>query len=90
LNLFWFPYNQISFQVDRKIRKATAQGYRNLVERLKFSLKTKPWLKALKASDTMVQWVDERVDYDPFLTVPQPSNPWITDDTSLWTLNTDT
>ncbi|KAK6055629.1 regulator of G protein signaling domain protein [Cooperia oncophora] len=38
----------------------------------------------------MVQWVDQRVDYDPFLTAPQPSNPWITDDTNLWTLNTDT
>ncbi|WKX91582.1 hypothetical protein Q1695_009982 [Nippostrongylus brasiliensis] len=77
-------------KVDRRLRKATAQGYRNLVDRLKFSLKTKPWLKALKASDTMVQWVDQRVDYDPFLTAPQPSNPWITDDTNLWTLNTDT
>ncbi|KAJ1349088.1 hypothetical protein KIN20_004537 [Parelaphostrongylus tenuis] len=77
-------------KVDRRIRKATVQSYRNLVDRLKFSLKTKPWLKALKASDTMVQWVDQRVDYDPFLTAPQPSNPWITDDTNLWTLNTDT
>uniref|UniRef100_A0A1I7XEX4 FGE-sulfatase domain-containing protein n=1 Tax=Heterorhabditis bacteriophora TaxID=37862 RepID=A0A1I7XEX4_HETBA len=38
----------------------------------------------------MVQWVDQRVDYDPFLTAPQPSNPWITDDTNLWALNTDT
>ncbi|KAE9419725.1 hypothetical protein Angca_005824, partial [Angiostrongylus cantonensis] len=77
-------------KVDRRLRKATAQSYRNLVERLKFSLKTKPWLKALKASDTMVQWVDQRVDYDPYLTAPQPSNPWITDDTNLWALNTDT
>ncbi|CAD6197853.1 unnamed protein product [Caenorhabditis auriculariae] len=77
-------------KTERKIRKPTTQAYRNLVDRLKFSLKTKPWLKALKASDTMVTWVDQRVDYDPFLTAPQPSNPWLTDDTGFWTLNTDT
>ncbi|CAJ0944115.1 unnamed protein product, partial [Mesorhabditis belari] len=76
-------------KVERRLRKATAAGYRNLVERLKFSIKTKPWLKALKASDTMVQWVDQLHDYDPLLAQPQPSNPWITDDTQLWTLNTD-
>ena len=28
-------------------------------------------------------------DYDPFLTQPQPSNPWISEETSLWTLNAD-
>ncbi|PAV85653.1 hypothetical protein WR25_08259 [Diploscapter pachys] len=77
-------------KTERKIRKANTKDYRSLVDRLKFSLKTKPWLKALKASDTMVSWVEQRSDYDPFLTQPHPSNPWLTDDTTLWTLNTDT
>lgn len=26
-------------------------------------------------------------EHDPFLTQPLPSNPWITDDTSFWALN---
>lgn len=26
------------------------------------------------------------MEYDPFLTPPDPSNPWITDDTTLWEL----
>ncbi|CAI5438280.1 unnamed protein product [Caenorhabditis angaria] len=77
-------------KTEKKIRRQNAQGYRCLMDRLRFAIKTKPWLKALKASDTMVTWVDQRADYDPFLTAPQPSNPWLTDDTSFWSLNTDT
>lgn len=77
-------------KVERRVRKATAASYRQLVDRLRLSLKTKPWLKAIKASETLVNWVDQLTDYDPFLTTPQPSNPWVTDDISLWTLNTDT
>ncbi|CAB3408546.1 unnamed protein product [Caenorhabditis bovis] len=77
-------------KLEKKLRRQNAQGYRCLMDRLRFAIKTKPWLKALKASDTMVTWVDQRADYDPFLTAPQPSNPWLTDDTSFWTLNTDT
>lgn len=26
------------------------------------------------------------MEYDPFLTPPDPSNPWISDDTTLWEL----
>ncbi|KAI6233013.1 Regulator of G-protein signaling 7 [Aphelenchoides fujianensis] len=73
----------------RHIRKQNIQGHRQQVERLKLSLKTKPWLKAMKASETQVTWCEQFQDYDPFITPSQPPNPWITDDVSLWTLNTD-
>ncbi|EFO21182.1 hypothetical protein LOAG_07306 [Loa loa] len=74
---------------EKKLRKRTAAVYRTEVERLRFTLKTKPWLKAMKASETMVSWCEQFHDYDPFITTPQPSNPWISDDTNLWVLNTD-
>ncbi|MCP9257874.1 Rgs6 [Dirofilaria immitis] len=73
----------------KKLRKRTAAVYQRELERLKFTLKTKPWLKAMKASETMVSWCEQFHDYDPFISTPQPSNPWISDDTNLWVLNTD-
>uniref|UniRef100_A0A9J2P4E1 RGS domain-containing protein n=1 Tax=Ascaris lumbricoides TaxID=6252 RepID=A0A9J2P4E1_ASCLU len=76
-------------KIEKKLRKCTAAGYKKELERLRFSLKTKPWLKALKASETMVSWCEQFHDYDPFITAPQPSNPWISDDITLWVLNTD-
>lgn len=39
-------------KLERKLRKCTLQGYRQELERLRFALKTKPWLKAMKASET--------------------------------------
>lgn len=39
-------------KLERKLRKCTLQSYRQEIDRLRFSLKTKPWLKALKASET--------------------------------------
>ncbi|KAI1731646.1 regulator of G protein signaling domain-containing protein [Ditylenchus destructor] len=79
------PYQKL----ERKLRKTTLQGWRQEVDRLRFSIKTKPWLKAMKASETMVTWCEQFQDYDPFLASSQPSNPWISDDLMLWTLNTD-
>ncbi|VDN04757.1 unnamed protein product, partial [Thelazia callipaeda] len=73
----------------KKLRKRTAAIYQKELDLLKFTLKTKPWLKAVKASETMVSWCEQFYDYDPFLSTPQPSNPWISDDTNLWVLNTD-
>lgn len=39
-------------KTERKLKKCTAGIYRQEIERLKLSLKTKPWLKAVKASET--------------------------------------
>lgn len=74
---------------ERKIRKNTVDMVKQTINRLKLSIKTKPWLKALKASDTMVTWCEQFQDYDPFITTSQPSNPWISDDVTLWTINAD-
>uniref|UniRef100_A0A7E4VDL5 RGS domain-containing protein n=1 Tax=Panagrellus redivivus TaxID=6233 RepID=A0A7E4VDL5_PANRE len=76
-------------KLEKKLRKCNANGYRQEVERLKLSLKTKPWLKALKASETMVSWCSQFHDYDAFMTPSTPANPWTSDDVSLWVINTD-
>lgn len=39
-------------KISKKVRKKAIAGYRQEIERLRLALKTKPWLKALKASDT--------------------------------------
>lgn len=39
-------------KIERRLRKCTIHGYRQEIDRLKLSLKTKPWLKAVKASET--------------------------------------
>uniref|UniRef100_A0AC35TPS6 RGS domain-containing protein n=1 Tax=Rhabditophanes sp. KR3021 TaxID=114890 RepID=A0AC35TPS6_9BILA len=76
-------------KLEKKLRKNTVSGARQKIERLKLSIKTKPWLKALKASDTMVTWCEQFQEYDPFIAQSQPSNPWISDDITLWSINTD-
>lgn len=37
-------------------------------------------------SNSLLGYTEQYVEYDPFLTPPDPSNPWITDDTTLWEL----
>ncbi|KAL7080108.1 hypothetical protein ACQ4LE_000330 [Meloidogyne hapla] len=76
-------------KLDRKIRRPTITYLHTTIERLRLALKTKPWLKMLKASEMMTNWTEQLTDYDPFLSSPQPSNPWISDDPTLWVLNAD-
>lgn len=35
---------------------------------------------------SLLGYTEQYVEYDPFLTPPDPSNPWISDDTPLWEL----
>lgn len=36
--------------------------------------------------NSLLGYTEQYVEYDPFLTPPDPSNPWISDDTTLWEL----
>uniref|UniRef100_A0A915JD24 DEP domain-containing protein n=1 Tax=Romanomermis culicivorax TaxID=13658 RepID=A0A915JD24_ROMCU len=77
-------------KLEKKIRKRTSKEYHQELDRLKFALKTKPWLKSPKAVETLVSGCEQFTEYDSFLTpLKDPSNPWITDDQSLWVLNAD-
>uniref|UniRef100_A0A8C6PYT8 Regulator of G protein signaling 7 n=1 Tax=Nothobranchius furzeri TaxID=105023 RepID=A0A8C6PYT8_NOTFU len=43
-------------------------------------------LKMSKVAESLLGYTEQYVEYDPFLTPPDPSNPWITDDTTVWEL----
>ncbi|KAF4084420.1 hypothetical protein AMELA_G00128500 [Ameiurus melas] len=43
-------------------------------------------LKMSKVAESLLGYTEQYADYDPFLTTPDPSNPWITDDTTVWEL----
>lgn len=76
-------------KIEKRLRRFNIDGYKQHIKRMKVALKTKPWLKSIKGNEVTVQWTEAMHDYDPFLTQPQPSNPWISEDTSLWALNAD-
>ncbi|TRY98778.1 hypothetical protein DNTS_014434 [Danionella cerebrum] len=41
-------------------------------------------LKMSKVAESLLGYTEQYSDYDPFLSTPDPSNPWISDDTTLW------
>uniref|UniRef100_A0A668RQW1 Regulator of G protein signaling 7b n=1 Tax=Oreochromis aureus TaxID=47969 RepID=A0A668RQW1_OREAU len=43
-------------------------------------------LKMSKVAESLLGYTEQYLEYDPFLTPPDPSNPWISDDTTLWEL----
>uniref|UniRef100_A0A8C6NKW0 Regulator of G protein signaling 6 n=1 Tax=Nothobranchius furzeri TaxID=105023 RepID=A0A8C6NKW0_NOTFU len=45
-------------------------------------------LKMSKVADSLIIYTEQYVEYDPFLTAPEPSNPWTSDDPTFWDLET--
>ncbi|XP_060788862.1 regulator of G-protein signaling 7a isoform X4 [Neoarius graeffei] len=43
-------------------------------------------LKMSKVAEGLLGYTEQYADYDPFLSTPDPSNPWISDDTTFWEL----
>ncbi|KAM6128051.1 regulator of G-protein signaling 7 isoform 11-T11 [Pterocles gutturalis] len=43
-------------------------------------------LKMSKVAESLLAYTDQYLEYDPFLVPPDPSNPWISDDTTFWEL----
>ncbi|XP_029449883.1 regulator of G-protein signaling 7 isoform X3 [Rhinatrema bivittatum] len=43
-------------------------------------------LKMSKVADSLLAYTEQYVEYDPFLLPPDPSNPWMSDDTTFWEL----
>lgn len=41
-------------------------------------------MKTSQASESLIQRCDQYAEYDAFIWSPEPSNPWITDDITLW------
>ncbi|XP_028295988.1 regulator of G-protein signaling 6-like [Gouania willdenowi] len=43
-------------------------------------------LKMSKVAESLISYTEQYMEYDPFITAPEPSNPWTSDDPSLWDL----
>ncbi|CAB1343734.1 unnamed protein product [Coregonus sp. 'balchen'] len=43
-------------------------------------------LKMSKVAESLLAYTEQYVEYDPFITPTDPSNPWISDDTAVWEL----
>uniref|UniRef100_A0AAQ4PWA6 Regulator of G protein signaling 7 n=1 Tax=Gasterosteus aculeatus aculeatus TaxID=481459 RepID=A0AAQ4PWA6_GASAC len=43
-------------------------------------------LKMSKVAESLLAYTEQYIEYDPFLTPSDPSNPWISDDATLWEL----
>ncbi|ROI83835.1 Regulator of G-protein signaling 7 [Anabarilius grahami] len=43
-------------------------------------------LKMSKVAESLLSYSEQYMEYDPFFTSPEPSNPWITDDITSWEL----
>ncbi|XP_039205051.1 regulator of G-protein signaling 7 isoform X3 [Crotalus tigris] len=41
-------------------------------------------LKMSKVAESLLAYTEQYVEYDPFLLPPDPSNPWLSDDTTFW------
>uniref|UniRef100_A0A8C1F2H4 Regulator of G protein signaling 7b n=1 Tax=Cyprinus carpio carpio TaxID=630221 RepID=A0A8C1F2H4_CYPCA len=43
-------------------------------------------LKMSKVAESLLSFAEQYLEYDPFFTTPEPSNPWISDDVTSWEL----
>uniref|UniRef100_A0A8C1S8I9 Regulator of G protein signaling 6 n=1 Tax=Cyprinus carpio TaxID=7962 RepID=A0A8C1S8I9_CYPCA len=43
-------------------------------------------MKMSKVAETLMSYTEQYLDYDPFVTVPEPANPWISEDVTFWEL----
>uniref|UniRef100_A0A674PDN2 Regulator of G protein signaling 6 n=1 Tax=Takifugu rubripes TaxID=31033 RepID=A0A674PDN2_TAKRU len=43
-------------------------------------------LKMSKVAESLISYTEQYIEYDPFVTTPELSNPWLSDDPSLWDL----
>ncbi|CAH2086272.1 unnamed protein product [Euphydryas editha] len=67
-------------------KKRTIQQLKREIELLKASL-GRTRVKTSIAIDALVAYSETFAAYDAWLTPPQPSNPWISDDTLFWQIN---
>ncbi|KAJ3607214.1 hypothetical protein NHX12_026727, partial [Muraenolepis orangiensis] len=45
-------------------------------------------MKMSKVAESLITYTEQYMEYDPFLTSPEPSNPWTSDDCTFWDLET--
>ncbi|KAJ6667226.1 hypothetical protein lerEdw1_017204, partial [Lerista edwardsae] len=72
---------------SQPVRKTTKEDVRKQITFLNVQI-DRHCLKMSKVADSLIAYSDQYIDYDPFITPAEPSNPWINDDTVFWDLET--
>uniref|UniRef100_A0A803TW92 Regulator of G protein signaling 6 n=1 Tax=Anolis carolinensis TaxID=28377 RepID=A0A803TW92_ANOCA len=72
---------------SQPIRKTTKDDVRKQITFLNVQI-DRHCLKMSKVAESLITYSDQYIEYDPFITPAEPSNPWISDDTVFWDLET--
>nr|XP_023657910.1 regulator of G-protein signaling 6 isoform X4 [Paramormyrops kingsleyae] len=70
---------------SQPIRKATKEDVQKEISFLNTQL-DRHCMKMSKVADSLMSYTEQFMDYDPFISMPEPSNPWISEDTIFWDL----
>ncbi|POI35752.1 hypothetical protein CIB84_000496 [Bambusicola thoracicus] len=68
---------------SQPIRKTTKEDFRKQITFLNLQI-DRHCLKMSKVAESLIAYTEQYVEYDPFITPAEPSNPWISDDAALW------
>ncbi|EDL02731.1 mCG7891, partial [Mus musculus] len=68
---------------SQPIRKTTKDDIRKQITFLNAQI-DRHCLKMSKVAESLIAYTEQYVEYDPFITPAEPSNPWISDDITLW------
>ncbi|XP_077945542.1 regulator of G-protein signaling 6 isoform X2 [Gasterosteus aculeatus] len=66
-------------------RKATREDVQKEITFLNIQL-DRHCMKVSKVADSLMSYTEQFMEYDPFVSAPEPSNPWVSDDASFWDL----
>ncbi|NXP58949.1 RGS6 protein, partial [Chloropsis cyanopogon] len=68
---------------SQPVRKMTKEDFRKQITFLNMQIE-RHCLKMSKVAESLIAYTEQYVEYDPFITPAEPSNPWISDDAALW------
>uniref|UniRef100_A0A669EXX3 Regulator of G protein signaling 6 n=1 Tax=Oreochromis niloticus TaxID=8128 RepID=A0A669EXX3_ORENI len=66
-------------------RKTTKEDVQKEITFLNIQL-DRHCMKVSKVADSLMTYTEQFMEYDPFVSAVEPSNPWISDDTTFWDL----
>ncbi|XP_078262364.1 regulator of G-protein signaling 6 isoform X3 [Rhinoraja longicauda] len=69
--------------VTQTIKKPAKDDLKKQITFLNIQLE-RHCLKMSKVAESLVSYTEQYLDYDPLLTPQDPSNPWISDDSTFW------
>ncbi|GLD72363.1 regulator of G-protein signaling 6-like protein [Lates japonicus] len=70
---------------SQPIRKPTKEDVQKEITFLNIQL-DRHCMKVSKVADSLMGYTEQFMEYDPFVSATEPSNPWISDDTTFWDL----